>query len=188
MITVERTVFLSILTLIIYVLGIYFQPNGVILFPFPIYPAIFLVVSTVYFLVEKKKDKWSVILLISGILHLLSSFYLWEIFLSHNALEAFIELPIIDLTLLLAKLTLLAWLLFQFSVKQTKALIFFSLLSGGLFLTSVSISDKRIELASFILFLILSFLNTASNAIKAIIGLLAFLSFSEWLTFYLNNF
>lgn len=188
MITVERTVFLSILTLIIYVLGIYFQPEGIIIFPFPIYPIFFLVVSIIYYINERKIEKWSILLPISGLFLLLGSMYLWEILLSQNKLEAFIDLPVVDLSLLLSELLLFIWIVLQFATNKARLTSIIGILLAGTYLTTIFLGDKKYEALALIVLFILSIFHETSKSAKSFFGFIAFLSLSEWLTYYINNF
>ena len=117
MITTERTVFLSILTILIYAIGLYAQPGGQLVFPFPLYPIFMFIVALTY-LLKHRSDINSWLLLTGASLILLSSAFIWEIVLSVEQFQAFLEKPIIDLFYLIGKLALIAFVFTGLIIKK----------------------------------------------------------------------
>lgn len=188
MISTERSAFLGVLTLCIYATSLWMQPDGSLIFPFPLYPAFYLAICAIYF-ITAKSDKSRALVLISGVLSLLSAAFFWEIVLSLEDFVQFMDQLYVDLFYLGSCLSIYFWIIWKIlrSEKSTLKFIFASLLCL-LALLGLFYNNKLI--ASFALLLPCFFMNSFSltKAQVSLILFLVFLELSEWFTYALNNF
>lgn len=179
----QKTLSLVGLTLLIYALGIYFQPGGLFIFPYPINPFIFLAVSLQYtFWKGVKWLRYSFINFI-GLLGVLSTQVLWEILLNEQQLGIFLQNPWIDWFLLLFYFGIMVWLIIQ--MIQTIRIPIAVILSGisifGIVVGMIDTNIKWITLAYFI-GLIASRFDRRSKEYSPYWSLLILLSLTEIVT------
>src|SRR5690606_34044663 len=129
MISTERSAFLGVLTLCIYATSLWMQPDGSLIFPFPLYPAFYLAICAIYF-ITAKSDKSRALVLISGVLSLLSAAFFWEIVLSLEDFVQFMDQLYVDLFYLGSRLSIYFWIIWKIlrSEKSTLKFIFASVL------------------------------------------------------------
>lgn len=188
MISVQRSAFLGVLTLCIYAIGLWMQPGGHLIFPFPLYPAFFFVLSVIYFVTEKE-DKTRVLILISGVLGLLSAAFLWEIILSLQDFMSFMNKLYVDVFFLASRLTLCFWIIWKILRSENSMLkLLMSITVLLVFILGLMYNDKLITSFALLMPCFLSRSLNMSRSQISVILFYAFLEVSEWVTFALNNF
>lgn len=188
MISVERSVFLSILTLIVYTFSIYFQPGGQLVFPFPLYPVFLLVISVIYF-VHERKMKGAFLLPVAALFGLFGAPFFWEIMLSSADQQQLFASSFTDIILLISKSLFIIWSIIVSTKGKDSGLNYAIIILGiaGL-IVGMILNSTLIEGISFVIFMILSGIITANKTSAAIFLFLAFLRLTEWFTIWGNYF
>ena len=188
MISVQRSAFLGVLTLCIYAIGLWIQPEGHLIFPFPLYPAFFFVLSVIYFFSEKE-DKTRLLILFSGVLSLLSAAFLWEIVLSLQDFMSFMNKLYVDIFFLASRLTICFWIVWKV-LRSDHSLVKFILASLIVLIFMIGLFYNNKLISSFALLLPCVFATAIRLSVGQIslILFMLFLELSEWLSYALNNF
>jgi hypothetical protein len=182
-----RTLFLGILTLVVYAASI-FITQGSLIFPFPLNEFIFLAISTQFFFVNWKGNKWAGLLsVIAGVCGVLSTQFFWAFIYEQEQMMEFMNGLTTDYFLLaFYALILIAGVATMIKQKRGVAL----LLSGLFFIAFVS----GVLLNHPLLLLLAYGSMVASTQITKVFSpyhllwvLLFVLKLTEWLTFILNS-
>jgi len=178
----ERTVFLALLTLLVYT-GILYMEHGVVLFPFPLNEFIFLFVALPFSIWNWKKYPFQIaLILIAGILNVLSTQFFWTFFLDTVQMEKMLEgisqdLFKISYTL---SLTLFACVYFLRSGFKQKYFCFLLALIG--FPLSIILNSSILELFLLILFASIGTAKKINSPLHLLWILLASLQLMKILT------
>lgn len=116
-----RSIFLVVLTLVFYAVSIALQSGGTLVFPFPLNPFFFFAVAAYFIYLHRKQKAISIIIGASALFGVLSSKVLWEILLSVESMESFLNFPWIYWFQLLYGVALLTWAAFTL-IKQNDTL------------------------------------------------------------------
>ncbi len=180
-----KSIFLVGVTLLLYGVSILIS-NGAFLFPYPLNPFIFLVISSQFVLWHPKKPiAW--IIFFSATMHSLSSMVLWEIILPQHRLTTFVDSPWIDLFQIFYGIGIICWGLLTIR-NQKKTLIRLITFIGYLLFTYAELQQFNfISLASVSLVFIMTLLSKSSSPFHLMWLLLAMLKFTTVFTLIANN-
>ncbi|MFK7784978.1 MAG: hypothetical protein AB8B56_07675, partial [Crocinitomicaceae bacterium] len=102
-----RTLFLGVLTLVIYAASIFIS-EGALIFPFPLNEFIFLAIAAQFFYLNRTGNKWAGLLSVFiGIFGVLSTQFFWTFFFSQKEMIAFMDGLTTDYCLLASYLFIL---------------------------------------------------------------------------------
>ena len=148
MIREERTVFLTILTFIVYA-GLQWLEKGAFLFPFPL-NEVTLVVIFIYILVLNRNSITTIFWIYGSVLlfKLLSQQFFWTLFLSHETLEIFFATLWTDIFYICYGLSFLGFSYFYLSERKKKNFVLFFLICASCFIIGLVINEAILELVS----------------------------------------
>ncbi len=182
-----RTLFLGVLTLVIYAVSVFIS-EGALIFPFPLNEFIFLAIAAQFFYLNWKGNKWVGLLSIfTGVFGVLSTQFFWTFFFSQKEMVEFMDGLTTDYCLLASYLFILIGGIAT-TIAQKKGA---ALLLSGLFILAFVAS---VILNHPLLMLLAHGSMVASTQIKKVYApyhllwiLLFVLASTKWLTFFLNN-
>ena len=167
MIREERTVFLTLLTFIVYA-GLQWLEKGAFLFPFPL-NEVTLVVIFIYILVVNRNAITTIFWIYGSVLlfKLLSQQFFWTLFLSHETLEIFFATLWTDIFYICYGLSFLCFSYLYLSARKKKNFILFFCICVGCFIVGLVINEAILELVSLFSIIVYGYRIKPNRIIQA---------------------
>jgi len=181
MIREERTVFLTLLTFIVYA-GLQWLEKGAFLFPFPLNEAA-LVVIFIYILVLNRNSITTIFWIYGSVLlfKLLSQQFFWSLFLSDETLEIFFSTLWTDIFYICYGLSFLCFTYFYLAEKKRNIFFIYYLFSASCFVVGLLLNQALIELIAQFLVIAYGFRFRLNRIILAQLILLLVLELGKQL-------
>jgi len=167
MIREERTVFLTLLTFIVYA-GLQWLEKGAFLFPFPL-NEIALVVIFTYILVANLNSITTIFWIYGSMLlfKLLSQQFIWTLFFSNETLEIFFASLWTDFFYFCYGFSFVSFSYFYLSERKNNNFVLFYLISAGCFILGLVINEAILELVSLFSIIVYCYRSKPNRIIQA---------------------
>lgn len=180
-----RSIYLVVLTLLVYAGSIYFD-KGTILFPFPLNEALFLAVSLQFIYWNKKLKFISLIILGTSLFGFLGNQIYWSMLLSNESMLQFSEALWMDVFKLLFGLGIITWAIYTSTKQKNKLNHLLTTFFLGAFITGFILESNLLILISYSIQFLSIIYKPAIRPYDYLWVLLFILEGSAWISFALN--
>jgi len=181
----DRLIFLTVLTLVVYAVSIYFSA-GSIIFPLPLNEFILLIVGFQFFWWNKEQGFPALLVLLIGLLAVFGSQVFWSMLLSGVAMQSLMDSFIIDLFSIMSFFCVILFAISQSLRQKTALSLVFSSVFAISFLFGEIFNYPLIVLGSYAVMIVSNIHKPVFQPLHLIWILLFILKGSEIISFLLN--
>jgi hypothetical protein len=182
-----KTILIVFLTLTIYSIGFLFEENPAFVFPFPLNPIVFGAIALQFSYWNRNQKSIALFVTILGLISILNNMVLWEIILPLEVFTSFVKYPILIWLQLLFGIGIIISGIYTLT-KQTNLISRVLIICGIIvFPIEYFFGLNNFLVLSYLLCSISVLIDSKPTRFYLLWPLLFFLSFGEWLTYFLNK-
>lgn len=180
-----RSIYLVVLTLLVYAGSIYFD-KGTLLFPFPLNEALFLAVSLQFIYWNKKRRTASLIILGTSLFGFLGNQVYWSMLLSNDSMIQFSESLWMDIFKMIFGLGIITWGIYSSTKQKNKLSHLLTTFFLGAFIAGFILESNLLILISYSIQVLSIIYIPSIRPFDYLWTLLLILEGSAWISFALN--